>query len=146
MHIMPVKLIISSHIFKIILIQILIILYIIMILIKRNYFFKGAALCMIAKNENLYIKEFVKYYKNLGFKKIFLYDNNDLNGENFIDVLDSEMTSKFVEITDIRGKQKHQYIAYNDCYQKHLNNYSWLFLLIQMNFFILKIIFLCMIF
>ena len=35
------------------------------------------------------------------------------------------MTSKFVEITDIRGKQKHQYIAYNDCYQKHLNNYTW---------------------
>ena len=80
---------------------------------------------MIAKNENLYIKEFVTHYKNLGFKKIFLYDNNDLNGDNFTDVLYSELTSKFVELIDVRGKQKYQYIAYNDCYQKHLNYYSW---------------------
>ena len=33
---------------------------------------KDIALCVIAKNENLYIKEFVEYYKNLGIKKIYL--------------------------------------------------------------------------
>ena len=129
------ELITSSKIFKIIIFKVLFILWIMSKIKKRMPFFKGAAICMIAKDENLYIKEFVKHYKNLGFKKIFLYDNNDLNGENFTNVLDSEMTSKFVEITDIRGKQKHQYIAYNDCYQKHLNNYSW-FLLVDTDEFL----------
>ena len=44
---------------------------------------KNVCLCLIAKNENKYIKEFVEYYKNFRIDKIFLYDNNDLNGENF---------------------------------------------------------------
>ena len=38
------------------------------------------ALCAIAKNENLYIREWVEHYKNIGVSKIFLYDNNDING------------------------------------------------------------------
>ena len=40
-------------------------------------------MCVIAKLENLYIKEFIDYYKNIKIKKIFLYDNNDIFGENF---------------------------------------------------------------
>ena len=33
----------------------------------------------IAKNEELYLEEWVKYHFNLGFDKIFICDNNDLD-------------------------------------------------------------------
>ena len=82
-------------------------------------------MCVIAKLENLYIKEFIYHYIKLGIKKIYLYDNNDILGEHFEDVLENEINSKFVEIINIRGKSKYQIISYNECYQKNLNNYSW---------------------
>ena len=39
---------------------------------KENLKTIDVALCVVAKNENLYIKEFVEYYKNIGIKKIYL--------------------------------------------------------------------------
>ena len=94
--------------------------------------FKGIAICVIAKNENLYINEFVTYYKKLGVQKIYLYDNNDIFGENFTLVLSNDIKSKFVEIINVRGKNEFQIKAYNDCYQKHLYDYSW-FLIIDVD-------------
>ena len=96
----------------------------IMIKQKKNTF-KGVAMCVIAKNENLYINEFINYYKKLGINKIYLYDNNDIFGENFIVLLKKDIKSKFVEIINIRGKNLIQNYSYNDCYKKHLNDYSW---------------------
>ena len=48
-------------------------------------------LCMICKLENLYIQEFMDYYKKLGYNHIFIYDNNDINGERFEDVIQKEI-------------------------------------------------------
>ena len=86
---------------------------------------KDIVLCVIAKNENLYIKEFVEYYKKLGIKKIYLYDNNDINGENFNIILNKYLNSEFVKIKNIRGKSEIQTLAYNHCYKTNLNKYSW---------------------
>ena len=61
--------------------------------------------CCIAKLENLYIREFVEYYKNLGFDNICLYDNNDEDGEHFEDVINDYITSGFVILKNVRGKQ-----------------------------------------
>ena len=109
------------------LILILLLLYFVKIYIfqKKLKINKDVALCVIAKNENLYIKEFVEYYKNLGIKKIYLYDNNDINGENFNDILNKYINSDFVKIKNIRGKSEIQILAYNHCYQQNLNKYSW---------------------
>lgn len=84
------------------------------------------ALCCIAKMENLYIKEFVEHYQNLGFNKIFIYDNNNYNGEVFDDVIEEYIQSKFCEIIDFRGKKKCQLEAYEDCYIKHKKEYDWI--------------------
>ena len=43
--------------------------------------------CSIAKNENLYVKEFIEHYKSIGIDKIFIYDNNDIQGESFETIL-----------------------------------------------------------
>jgi hypothetical protein len=48
---------------------------------------KTAIIC-IAKMENAYIRDFVEYHRRLGFTHIFIYDNNDVDGEKFTDVID----------------------------------------------------------
>ena len=54
-----------------------------------------------------------------------VYDNNDINGENFYTSLNSYINSEFIKIKNIRGKSEIQLFAYNDCYQRYLNEYSW---------------------
>jgi len=92
------------------------------------------ALCAIAKNENLYIREWIEYYKMLGINKIILYDNNEVNGEKFEDVINDYIENGFVEIVDRRGIviQDNKYgkstqgKAYHDCYYNNYKNYDWL--------------------
>ena len=33
--------------------------------------------CAMAKNEHLYIKDWVNHYLRIGFDKIYIYDNDD---------------------------------------------------------------------
>ena len=107
---------------------ILLFIFIILDLIRINNikkFYKGTAICIIIKEEMNYIKEFIRHYKELGFDKIYIYDNNDVNQENYNDLLKEYINSHFVEILNARGKSKYQLLAYNDCYKKHLKDYSW---------------------
>lgn len=98
------------------------------------------ALCAIGKCENNYIREWIEHYKQIGFDHIFLYDNNDLEGECFEEVIQDYIDSGFVSITNFRGKKICQMEAYNDCYSKH-SEYDWIaffdcdeFLQIENNF------------
>ena len=59
------------------------------------------AICLIAKQENRYINEFVEYYRKLGINKIFLYDNNDINGEKFEEVLSKYIMHKLVDLITV---------------------------------------------
>ena len=83
-------------------------------------------LCVIGKNENLYVKEFVNHYKNLGYNKIFIYDNNDINDERFEDIIQDEINNDFVSIINYRGYKKHQFFSYQDCYERNNSTYNWL--------------------
>lgn len=93
------------------------------------------ALCAIAKNENLYIKEWVEYYKNIGIDRIFLYDNNEINGERFEDVIQDYIDSGFVKVINKRGIIKTtttdkdgktlQGLCYKECYDKYFREYDW---------------------
>jgi len=111
--------------FKLLILILLLIYFNIFIFRKNLKINKNVALCVIAKNENLYIKEFVEYYENLGIKKIYLYDNNDINGENFSIILNKYINSDFIKLKNIRGKSEIQILAYNHCYQSNINRYSW---------------------
>ena len=77
---------------------------------------KGVGVCSIGRNENLYAKEFVEYYIKLGIKKIIIYDDNEINGEKFEDVLKEYITNGNVEIIDIHGFESAQFPSYMDCY------------------------------
>ena len=83
-------------------------------------------LCVVGKNENIYAKEYVTYYKELGYNHIYIYDNNDHKTERFEDVLQEEIDSNFVTIKNVRGRGTPQCYAYRDCYEKNNKNYDWL--------------------
>ena len=87
---------------------------------------KLICLCVVGKEENPYAKEFINYYKKLGFQKIFLYDNNDINGEKFEDIINKEIKSGFVSIINYRGYKGIQYEAYYDCYKNNYKKFDWL--------------------
>lgn len=109
---------------------ILIILFIILSLIIKNNFNKiKVCLCVIAKNENKYLREFVEYYKSIGYDRIFLYDNNGINGEKFDEVINDYITNGFVKVIDFKknGREiKPQILAYKDCYSRNSKLYDWL--------------------
>lgn len=84
------------------------------------------ALCCIAKSENDYLRFFVEYYKNLHFDTIFIYDNNDPDGECFEDVIGDYIKEGFVKVTDYRGVEMAQMRAYQDCYDKHNKEFNWI--------------------
>ena len=84
------------------------------------------ALCCIGKNENRYIREYVDHYRTIGVDKIFLFDNNDPDGERFEEVIQPEIDSGFVEITDYRGEKVCQTKSYQECYDKHGGEYDWI--------------------
>ena len=84
--------------------------------------------------ENHYIHEFVEYYKKLGVKNIYIYDNNDKDGENFSDVINDYISSGYVKIIDYRGKKSTpkfnlQTAAYRDFYRNYAKNYDWLIII-----------------
>ena len=83
-------------------------------------------LCTIGKEENKYIKEFVNYYKKLKIEKIILYDNNDINGENFQDILKKDISNNFVKIINYRGFKLPQQKALANCYEVYNNYYDWI--------------------
>ena len=87
---------------------------------------KGLCICTIGKKENIYAREFVDYYKQLGFKKIIIFDNNDIGDEKFEDVLKDYIKDKYVEIIDIRGLESVQIPVFNFCYQRYNKYYDWI--------------------
>lgn len=100
-----------------------------LLIICLYYYFndvKFICLCVIGKEENLYAKEFIEYYKKLGYQKIFIYDNNEINGEKFEDILYNEIKSGFVSIINYRGYKGIQFEAYYDCYQNNYKKFKWL--------------------
>ena len=84
-------------------------------------------ICTLGKEENKYIREFVEFYENHGIDKIFLYDNNDIDGEKFEEVIKDYVDKGFVQILNWRGTRKTQFIILDDCYRRNNNNYDWLF-------------------
>lgn len=83
-------------------------------------------LCCIGKNENQYIREFVEHYQKIGIDTIFLYDNNNIDGENFEEVIGDYVNDDFVKIINFRGKKICQLEAYQDCYDNYANDYEWI--------------------
>jgi hypothetical protein len=99
-------------------------------LIERNqeYSFNvfKIVLCVIAKMENRYIREFIEHYFFIGINKIIIFDNNEINGEKMDEVLKDYIKNDFVTIYNYRGIKKSQMKAYNEMYNKFRHQYDWI--------------------
>ena len=93
------------------------------------------ALCTMGKMENLYVKEFVDYYFNLGIDHIFIYDDNDPKSEKISNALDNRH-KKFTTIYETRLFHiKNQSMAFNNCYKRSIDKFDW-FLMVDMDEFL----------
>lgn len=95
--------------------------------------------CAILKNENLYLREWVEHYINLGFDKIILYDNNEINGEIPNVVIQDYIDKGIVDVySEFRGKKQissnyngsdswtPQVEAYNKCLNDYKDTLNWI--------------------
>lgn len=96
------------------------------IIINKKGKLNKICLCAVAKGENKYIREFIEHYRNYGIDKIYIFDNNDKNGEKFEDVIDDYIKVGFVELIDYKDIKNPQIQSYNDCYKRYNKLYDWL--------------------
>ena len=83
-------------------------------------------ICCIGKNENRYVREYVEWYKYIGVTHIRIYDNNDIDGEHFEEVINDYIDEGYVDIVDYRGRKLCQMQSYEECYKELGNEYDWI--------------------
>ena len=83
-------------------------------------------ICTIGKQENKYILEYIEYYKNFGVDKIYIYDNNNINGEYFDNIILDYINQGFIKVKNWRGIKSPQMMIYHDCYNNYHDKYDWL--------------------
>ena len=88
-----------------------------------EYFF---CFCGVGKKENLYSRQLISYYLNLGVEKFVFGDNNDPNTEKLSDVLQDYIINGTVDIIDIIGSSIGQSEFYGILYEKYKKRCEWL--------------------
>lgn len=82
------------------------------------------AICAIAKNENDYVNDWVKYHIDLGFDEIYLFDNNDPTVEYVGNRIDKNYINKVI-IIPVNHFKRFQKKAYNDMYKHFGKDFDW---------------------
>ena len=81
-----------------------------------------ATICAVAKNEELYIDEWLQYHKFLGFDHVHIHDNAD-NASSYMASL-PEKYSNFVSVTHSPGLGL-QAVSYGKCVKEGANSSTW---------------------
>lgn len=84
------------------------------------------ALCCISKNEELYLKDFIEYYKSIGFANIVFGDNNDIGKNSQRDIIKPYIDSGFVKYENVQGKKGWQCKFYGDMYNKYKSCFNYI--------------------
>ena len=85
------------------------------------------AICTMARDENLYINEYLDYYFKLGFDHIYIFDDNEKVTDNISQAI-NDSYKNYVTIYNYRRIIKDQRIAYTLCYEMNKNKYDWIFM------------------
>ena len=82
--------------------------------------------CAIAKNEHLYINQWVKHYIGLGVDHIYIYDNDDKTSKFIGNYINEKYASK-VSLINIRGlkRVKLQHDVYTSFYWKYRSTFDY---------------------
>ena len=92
---------------------------------------RTAIVCMAA-NENLYIRDFVKWHVIIGFSKIFIIDNSPVNGEHMELILADYIKAGRVQIIRMckntpKNLQYLQMIVYTEMFNIFRSQFDWMF-------------------
>lgn len=91
-----------------------------------------AGVCVIAKNEELYIDEWVQYQLKLGFGRIYVYDNSDDNSLKL-------QLARYPAVTVIHYPGRvMQMPAYNHCIQTFAPRHTWMAFIDADEFIVLR--------
>ena len=86
------------------------------------------AICTLAKMENAYIEDWLRYHIELGFDKIFVYDNNTVDYNDLSECIPNELSDKVV-VVDWRERQFERHTpnveVYNDWLENNGDEYDW---------------------
>ena len=82
-------------------------------------------IALICKNESQYLTEFIDYHFSIGFDKIIIADNNDVDGERYDDILADYIKDGKVVILDYRGVEVAQFEFYNHIINDKPFEYEW---------------------
>ena len=104
---------------------------------EQNYKYFFCFLAM-GKGENIYAREVMDYYKNLGVDKFYIADNNNNDTEGFSEIYKKEISDGLVEILNFRGRKKDQTQLYGEMYQMYKHECKWLSFLDFDEFLVLK--------
>jgi hypothetical protein len=93
---------------------------------QEKYYKHFFCFSAMGRLENLYGRELVDYYKDLGVDKFYLADNNDKNAERFSDIFQKEIFDGTVDVIDITGRKKDQTQLYGEIYENFKNDCRWM--------------------
>ena len=95
--------------------------------IKESNFEYFCCFCSMGRQENLYIKELIEYYKSIGIEKFILGDNNLPNTETFSDIIKNYIDEGLVDIINLMGNNNiTQGEFFSDIYQKYKYKCKWI--------------------
>lgn len=89
---------------------------------RKDFKYK-VSLCLIFKDEDPYLKEWLDYHLLIGVDHFYLYNNNST--DNFREILAPYIEQGSVTLTDFPEKYA-QVKAYRDCYERTKGETEWL--------------------
>ena len=93
---------------------------------KRNKDSYFVCFLAMAKKENIYVRDSIKYYLKLGVEKFVLGDNNELNTEKLSDVIQDYIDEGIVDIINLTDLAFPQSKFFNITYEKYNQKCKWL--------------------
>ena len=84
-------------------------------------------ICAIAKMEELYIREWIEWHKQLGIDHIVIGDNNDSDYDKPLQpIIQDYIDEGFVEIINLNNQLGIQQSTYIKVYQERKNEFDWI--------------------
>ena len=85
------------------------------------------AICVISKHEELYIDEWVKYYRDLGVDKILFYDNNPQGDDSQYNKVLPYIEQGILIYHDWRSVSDHsQFLSCIDCARRYFTKFNYI--------------------